>query len=823
MNIEERVEQLLGQMTLKEKVSLLSGRDLWCTVPIERLGIPSINMTDGPHGVRADPPSVGDRPVGPATSYPTGVSMASTWNIELIERVGKALGEETKAMGCDILLGPCVNIARTPLAGRNFEAYTEDPYLAGRIGVAWVKGLQSQNVGASLKHFALNNQEFERDRGNSVVDERTLREIYLPQFEAIVKEAQPWTVMCSYNRVNGIYASENFYLLTDILRNEWGFEGAVISDWSANHSTVESVEAGLDLEMPGPAKWYGDLLQDAVERWTVETETIDAAVRRILRLIVLSGKMDKAGKTVRGSVDTREHRRLAQEVAEESIVLLKNNGGLLPLSKELDSIAVIGPNAAEARYGGGGSSFVVPYHTTSPLEGVRANVGSKVKVGYELGCSNLVEPQAFDSRNLFHPDGKTPGLKAEYYHNHEFKGEPVVTVEPKLDMIWFNTDPAPGIDIKDFSVRWTGKLVAPATGTYSLVLANMGEAKLYLDGKLVIENNRTSLPIQQIFADPTQIASMATVELEEGKLYDIRLEFAKQSIDIYGACIVRYLVIANPDETIPRAVELAKHSDVAVIFAGMPVGFESEGHDRPHMDLPGQQTELIRAVAAVNRKTVVVLNTGSPVSMPWLDEVPAVVEAYYPGQEGGAALANILFGDICPSGKLTVTFPKRYEENPTYINYPGWKEVNYGEGIFVGYRYYEKKKLEPLFPFGYGLSYTTFEYNDLRLPDTVKHGEKVRVTFKVKNTGKVKGKEVVQVYVHDPMSSLARPPKELKAFAKLEIEPGETRHVSFELDARALAFYEPYQKLWVAEPGEFEILVGASSQEIRLKGSFTFR
>jgi beta-glucosidase len=670
--LEERVETLLKQMTLSEKVSLLSGIDNWHTQPIERLGIPSITMTDGPHGVRVDPSdALIGRKTGPATSYPTGVSMAASWNPELIERVGKALGEETRAMGCNVLLGPCVNIVRTPLAGRNFEAYSEDPYLAGKTGAAWIRGLQSQLIGCSLKHFACNNQEFERGRGSSVVDERTLREIYLAQFEMIVKEAHPWTVMCSYNRINGVYASQNTHTLREILKDEWGFDGAVVSDWGANHTIVESVKGGLDIEMPGPAKYYGNLLVEAVNNWQIDEAVIDGAARRILRLILRTGVMDDPAQLPAPAGDTPEHRHLARELAEESITLLKNDNNVLPLGKaKFRTIAVIGPNAAEARIGGGGSSYLESPYRISPMEGLKRRLGRTVRVEYEMGCDNK-------------PDST-------------------------------------------------------------------------LDA-----------------------------------------------------------------EMLGRAVSLAERADIVLLFMGMPTHFESEGADRPDMHLPGPQTELIRAVAKVNRSTVVILNAGSPVELPWIDDVSAVLLTYYPGQEGGNAVAGVLFGDVPASGKLPVTFPRHYEDNPTYSNYPGAKEAVYSEGIFVGYRYYDKKEVEPLFPFGFGLSYTSFGYSGLEVPASVQKGQAVTISMTLKNTGKAEGKEVVQLYIQDMASSLVRPLKELKGFQKVALQPGESQVLTFTLDERALAFYDPQHKNWVAEPGEFTVLVGSSSRDIRLSAKFT--
>jgi beta-glucosidase len=816
-SIEQRVEDLLKKLTLKEKVALLSGKDVWNTVPIERLGIPSLTMSDGPHGVRSNRPEAG-RIVGPATSFPTGVSMAASWNPDLIKQVGQALGKETRAMGCDILLGPCVNIVRTPLAGRNFESYSEDPYLAGRIGVAWVKGVQSRHVGTSLKHYACNNQEIERFRGDSQVDERTLREIYLPAFEAVVKEAQPWTVMCAYNRVNGVYASEHDYLLNEILKKEWRFDGIVVSDWGANHTTVESVKGGLDVEMPGPAKYYGDLLVAAVRNWQVDEAVVDEAARRILRTIAKSGKLDDPTRLPPGAVNTPDHQALARELAEESIVLLKNENQVLPLSTdEITSITIIGPNATEARIGGGGSSYLEPPYRVSPLEALRAKLGDTIDVGYEQGCDNHVRPPLLKPEYVIPAKGEGNGLWGEYFDNIDLSGEPVTeAVEPKLDHWWFHSPE--GISEEKFSARWTGTLTAPDTGRYLFQLVTTGTGRVYLDGELLLETT----PEQMLPDWPAKLAS-THVELTGKQAYDLRIEYVEPAQDDFRYVSLAFVASPEPekDDRMERAVELAKKSDVAIIFAGMPQGFESEGHDRPHMGLPGPQAELIKAVAEANSRTVVVLNCGAPVAMDWMDGVAAVLEAFYPGQEGGNALANILLGEVNPSGKLPVSFPKRYEDNPTFINYPGTKEVRYGENIFVGYRYYDMKNVDPLFPFGFGLSYTTFEYSHVQVDESVRMGELVNASITVKNTGDRAGKEIVQLYVRDKESALVRPPKELKGFKKVSLEPGESLRVSFVLDQRALSFYDPYQKCWVAEPGEFEVLIGSSSRDIRARATFT--
>jgi beta-glucosidase len=793
--LDQRVEALLSQLTLKEKVALLSGLDIWRTVPIERVGLPSITMTDGPHGVRATRREA-DRPSGPTTAFPTGVSMASTWNPELIEKAASAMAEETRAMGCEVLLGPCVNIVRHPLAGRNFEAYSEDPYLAGRIGTAWVKGLQSQGVAASLKHFACNNQEINRFRGNSVVDERTLREIYLAQFEMVVKEAKPWTVMCSYNRINGTYASQHNTLLNDILRGEWGFDGLVVSDWMANHTIFESVQGGLDLEMPGPAKYYGRLLEEAVENWQIEESTIDEAVRRVLKLIIRTGKLD--GRQTAGSVNTIEHQQLARDVAAEAMVLLKNDNAVLPLdANAITSIAAIGPSAIGWQISGGGSSRVDPPHVIDPLTALKAKIGDQVEIVYAEGCDNTVELPTLRG-----------DFKVEFFDNPQLAGEPAATSSEKtVSGGWWFATPDPAVKSMQYSVRWSTMLNVARTGRYAFGVGCSAEAQVIIDGRVIVASGQPDV----------------TIDLEAGKDYEFKAEMKKADDLVFGFVRVGMAYRPDPDNRIQQAAELAARSDVAIVYAGYPENFETEGVDRPHMDLTGEQNALIAAVAAANPKTIVVLNVGAPVSMPWVDDVAAIVLAHYPGMDGAISLTNILCGEVNPSGKLTVTYPKALKDTPAYNNYPGARNVVYGEGIFVGYRHYEYREIEPLYPFGHGLSYTTFEYSEWTMPEVVKRGEAVKIYVKVKNTGTVAGKEVAQLYVRDVQASVQRPVKELKGFAKVALQPGEEKTVAFELNERALAYYDPDRKAWVAEPGEFEVLIGSSSRDIRLRTKFTLQ
>jgi beta-glucosidase len=802
------VKKLLSQMTLKEKISLLAGKDDWNFMGVERLGIPFLGVMDGPHGVRIV--DDGRRWKGPTVAFPTGASMATCWNPELLEKAAGAIAEEVAAVGGDILLGPCINIVRHPLNGRTFETFSEDPYLNGQLAIAYINGIQAKGIGTSLKHFACNNQEVERMRGSSEVDERTLREIYLPAFEVTVKEARPWTVMCAYNRVNGKYASENAYLLTDILRNEWGFEGIVVSDWGAVHSTVASVAAGTDIEMPGPAKFTRGL-EEAVATQQIDEETIDASAGRILTMIFRSGRMGKKQPAREKLLNTPEHVALARELAEESIVLLKNEKNLLPLKAEgLKSIAVLGPNANQLQTSGGGSAEIDrPFRLVTPLDGLRELLGGKVELKFEEGALNYVEPPIADIRRLKPAQGDGHGLWGEYFANMELSGKPALTqVDHNMNLWWGGSSPAPEIDPQSYSARWTGTLTVPHPTKYTLRMTSNGLCRLFLDDEKIIE-----------CTDEQSI----TRDFVPGKDYKIRLEYVKAPENANGGLILHFGVAKGTDLSgqVEKAVKLAASSDVAIIFAGMSRRIETEGTDRADLDLPGNQAELIRAVVRANPKTIVVLNAGCPVTMPWADEVPAILDLFYPGQDGGSAIADVLFGKVNPSGKLAVTFPERLEDTPAFLDYPGGRHVRYGEGIFVGYRYYDKRKIEPLFPFGFGLSYTTFEYGAVAAPKSFKPGDEITVSVPVRNTGKVAGKEVVQLYVHDVASSVTRPPRELKGFAKIDLKPGESKNVSFKLGSRAFSFYDPHRADWIAEPGGFAIEIGSSSRDIRSKATVT--
>ncbi len=701
--VDQRVQDLLGRMTLQEKVAMLSGADWMQSVANERLGIPSIKMSDGPIGIRswAGPSAetgaeVAEKQVT-TTAFPAGVAMAATWDTDLLQSEGQAIGQELKALGRDMILGPTVNINRTPLWGRNFEGFGEDPYLTSRLAVAYIKGVQGEGVIATVKHFAANNQEFERHRINAVVDERALYEIYFPAFKAAVQEAGVWSLMSAYNKLNGVYCAENPELLRDVLQKRWGFKGFVVSDWGSTYSTAGTVNAGMDIEMPGGEpmkKWLikpktqaagnggGWLVPEKVlpeiSAGKISTATIDDNVSRMLRVIFISGQFDKP-HTATGVIDTPEQRAVARKAATESIVLLKNAGDLLPLDpSKVHSIVVIGPNAAVARTGGGGSSLVTPKYSIAPLKGIQDRAGQRLQVSYALGAAM---------------EGDDPGKE-------------------------------------------------------------------------------TSESAEQLRND---------------------------------------------------AVKAAAKADAAIVVVGRSPKLESEDFDIKSLDLPSGQDDLIQAVAKVNPHTVVVINAGGPVIMSkWIAQVPAIVDMWYGGQEGGNAIADVLFGEANPSGKLPVSFVKAWKDSPAYGHYPGENlQVEYAEGIYVGYRYFDTKKVEPLFPFGYGLSYTKFDYSDLKVsPNQASSGTPVEVSLRIRNSGSRSGAEVVELYVHDGHASVDRPVQELKGFRRVELGPGESKLVRFTLDRDAMSFYSTAKKDWVAEPGQFDVLVGSSSRDIRMKSSF---
>lgn len=668
---EKEAHELLGQMTLEEKVTLTIGRDFWSTTGVERLGIAPIAVNDGPHGVRK-PVIEGDLGIGnslPATCFPTAAALASSWDRTLVREVGEAIGQECLELDVQVLLGPGVNIKRIPLGGRNFEYYSEDPVLAGELGATFVNGVQSKGIGTSLKHYACNNQEYERMTISVEIDQRTLREIYLPAFERVIKKAQPWTVMSAYNRVNGTYASEHPQLLRSILKEEWGFKGVVVSDWGAVNEKEKALAAGLDLQMPGYPGDHTERIARLVRDGALSEAVINEAALRIIYLLLRGQRNRQPGFIF----DRDAHHALARKAAAESIVLLKNTDALLPLQKEkLSSVALIGPFVQRPRYQGSGSSQVVPTRLDSTYKEMQNWLGDEIKL----------------------------------VHN-----------------------------------------------------------EIYAEGE---EANETLLH---------------------------------------------------------EAIVQAQQADLAIVCVGLPDAYESEGFDRTHIAMPEPHNRLIAEVCKVQANTIVILHNGSVVTMPWLSGPKAILEAGLGGQAIGGAIVDILSGRVNPSGKLAETFPMQLEDTPAYINYPGEaQKVHYGEGLFVGYRYYEKRKMKVLFPFGYGLSYTTFEYRNLRLSKTeMSKGEELDITVNIQNSGIRAGKEVVQCYIRALDSHFARPIKELKGFDKVALEAGETRDVHIQLDTHDFSIYDSERQSWYLEGGEFEILIGSASNQIQLSARISVK
>ncbi|MBI5303913.1 MAG: glycoside hydrolase family 3 C-terminal domain-containing protein [Chloroflexi bacterium] len=808
--MNDKIESLIAQLTLEEKITLLAGADFWHTVAIKRLGIPAIRVTDGPIGARGTSMQSGVT----SACFPCGTALASTWNPEIVQRVGEALAEETRAKGAHILLAPTVNIHRTPLAGRNFECYSEDPYLTARMAIAYITGLQSKGVGACIKHFVCNDSEFERMSMSSEVDERTLREIYLRPFELAIREAKPWSVMSSYNRINGVYASENAYTLLDILKGEWGFDGIVMSDWFGSYSP-NVARGGLDLEMPGPARWMGDKVMAEFKQGNVSEDMLNDKVRRLLRTVERAGAFAHPELQPERAIDKPEHRAIARQAASEAIVLLKNERAVLPLdASRVKSIAVIGENAKWASIRGGGSVRVNPHYVVAPFDSIAQRAGDSVQVEYAMGCVTRKNTPLLDTSWL------SNGLTLQYFGNRALAGEPVHTETTRnAEFVWID-DNLGFVKGADFSVRLTGAFTTPACGTFEFSLAGVGKSRLFINDTLLLNSWDRATVWETREGKPVK----GDIALDSGKPYQLTVEYVPEPgprwRNLRIGCAIKL-----PADSIAQAAALAAKSDVAIVFVGLTDEWESEGFDRADMELPGDQAGLIEQVAAANPRTIVVVNAGSPITMNWLDRVAGVVEAWYLGQETGNAITDVLFGDVNPSGKLPTTFPKRLQDNPAYINYPGENgKVAYGEGIFVGYRYYDAKDVTPLFPFGYGLSYTTFAYSNLRLSQTdLGAGEALLVSVDIQNTGARAGKEIVQLYVRDAQSRLVRPEKELKAFAKVALAPGEIKTVTLVVDENALAYYDPAIKRWVAEAGEFQVLVGSSSRAIHLTAKFNFQ
>jgi beta-glucosidase len=806
-----RIDQLVGELTVDEKAAMVAGVDLWHTAAVPRLGIPALKVTDGPGGAR------GERWTGRASaSFPCGTALGATWDPELVRTVGERIGGEARRKGAHVLLAPTVNIHRHPLAGRNFECYAEDPFLSARMAVAYIGGVQSTGVGCSVKHFVANDSEFERMTISSEVDARTLREISLVPFEAAVLEADTWSVMAAYNRLHGIYCSEH-PLLIDLLKREWRFDGVVMSDWFGTHSTVPAATAGLDLEMPGPPQWFGAHLADAVRTGEVDEKVLDDKVHRVLVLLERTGALDSPAVVPEQSIDDPEDRAVARRAAAESFVLLQNRDAALPIEAgdpaggALPLLAVIGPNAAVAMIQGGGSARVSPFSPVTPLAGLRDRFADAFRVEYERGCASYKQTPILDDLVLDGP------LQIAYYAGRERAGEPAL-VEPG-DRGWFTfTGPFTPEVPEEFSMRITGTLVAPESGAWTLGLVQVGRAKLAIDGEVVVDNWQPSGRSDAFMGFGSKEVT-ATIDLVAGEPHRLEVDFVPAGPSMGGLAIG--CTPPAPADLLDRAVELAARADLVVCVVGTDSDWETEGNDRDAMTLPVPQDELVRAVASVNERTIVAVNAASPVDMDWADDVSAILQCWFAGEEWGHALADVLSGDISPSGKLPTTFPIRIEDTPAFKTYPGeGGQVHYEEGVFVGYRWYDARNIEPRFCFGHGLSYTSFKLEPPAVSphevsvDQLADGATVRVGVRVRNSGARRGAEVVQCYVHDAEASVDRPVHELKAFAKVWLDPGAERDVTLELDRRAFAFWDVERNEWLVEPGEFELRIGTSSRAI---------
>jgi beta-glucosidase len=811
--VESRVDSILGQMTNEEKIDLLSGINFFDVRGIPRLNLPVTSTADGPIGVRND---------GPATVMAGGISLAATWNTDLARQVGQEIGRDARAKGKSFLLGPGVNIYRSPLNGRNFEYFGEDPFLASRIAVGYIEGVQAEGVSATVKHFLGNNSEFGRNTTDSVIDERTLREIYLPTFEAAVKEARVGAIMDSYNLTNGEYMTQNGYLNNEVVKKEWGFQGIVMSDWGATHDTLGAFNGGLDLEM-----WSGQFLNrgallPALQQGKIAQATLDDKVRRILRTEVKLRWLDRPQLDPSVPRYNQQGRQVALQAAREGIVLLKNEGNILPLNKnKVKTVAVIGPDAYPAVPVGGGSAQAAPFRAVSFLEGISDHLGPATSVTYARGLPTLGMVANRTSFSTAETDGK-PGLTAEVFDTQDLSGTPASTrVDQHINLgsaIDLNALSSGEIDLSALGrprpnfIRWTGYYVPENAGTYDFFVQQGGFGdsgfRLYVDGALVRDRWNFDIAIVD-WLGLTLTASPHKIVIE----YHSGAGFLSPRF--------RVGIMREGSWVEDAAKTLAGKADVVIVAAGFNPESESEGWDRTFALPPGQD-ELIQEIAVLNKKTIVAVTSGGGVGMrSWIDKIPGLLQAWYPGQEGGTALAEILFGETNPSGHLPATFEKQWDDNPAHNNYypaTGSNKIEYKEGVFVGYRGYEQNHTQPQFPFGFGLSYTTFKYADLAVKPAPGGLGDYQVSFDVTNTGKLAGAAVAQLYISDGHAAVPRPPKELKGFAKVFLKPGETRNLSIPLNPRSFSYYDTNAKQWHAHSGTYGVLVGSSSADIALRG-----
>jgi beta-glucosidase len=813
--VTAHIEKLLQELTLEEKAALLAGADLWHTVAVPRLGIGTLRVTDGPNGAR------GTAFRGGPTSacFPCGAALGATWNPLLVEKVAGALAEEALAKGARILLAPTVNMQRSPLGGRTFECYAEEPHLSSRLAVAFVRGLQERGVGACVKHFVGNDVEWERMRASAEIDERALREIYLAPFEAAVREAGAWTVMAAYNRLLGAHCTEHERLLTTILRDEWGFDGAVISDWLAVQATAPSVRAGLDLEMPGPPRHYGAKIVDAVKRGELAEPAVDACVRRVLALLERAGALGGAGTPIgapEAAVDRPEHRALAREAAAEAIVLLRNERDALPLAG-IRTLAVVGPNADRAVIQGGGSARVAEHYAVSPLAGLRERAArAGVEVVFERGPSAFRGVPPLDASQLRARTAGALPIEIEFFAAPE-PGGAALRVERvrEAEAFWLQTPP--GLPAgQPWSAQLRATLVPRESGAHRFSLTSAGATRLRVDGRPVLDN-WSDRKAGTSFFGLGSAEIRGEVALQAGVAVEIEVDFGQDRPNLPGGLRLGFAP-PEPADAMERAVAAARGADAAVVVVGLDPDWETEGRDRDGFHLPKRQDELVAKVAAANPRTIVVVNAGSPVAMDWVDATAAIAQLWYPGQENGNALADVLFGDTDPGGRLPLTMPVRMEDTPAFLDVPGGADLRlgYGESVFVGHRWYDARAIAPRFAFGHGLSYARFAWGTLRA--TIE-GDAIACEIEIANESARSGKEVVQLYASDVESSVRRPLRWLVAFEKVALAPGERRTLRFAIPQRALAFWDVAAKGWKVEPGRFELAAGRSSRELRTSAS----
>lgn len=807
MSSEIRINHLLSRLTLEEKIELLGGHDsLWGTLANDKIGLPRMRMADGPTGVHCHEAGVDS----PSTVYPATIGVTASWNPELVERLGRSIARDAKARGIQILLGPGVNHYRAPQCGRNFEYMGEDPFLAARTVVAFIRGCQAEGVGATVKHFALNFQEYDRHNVSSDVDARALHEIYLPPFKAAATEAKVACVMTAYNLVNGVHCAEHRELITDILKETWGFDGIVMSDWASTYSTAATANAGLDLEMPFTVFMTKEKLLPAIAAGDVTEAVIDDKVRRLLRIAQRFGWLD--GKPAREPalpLDNPESFSVALDVAREACVLLKNEENFLPLSaKKVKTLAVIGWHAHPGVIGGGGCSSFPCNHRVSMLDGLRGLLGDTVEIVHEAGPPPSRHP-VFERAVYRAPDGGA-GLKAEFYDNPRFEDAPArVRTDRGVDHVFHSWPPVPEVKAEHYSVRWTGFIDVEHDGEHLFhYRSTCLQAQVWIDGD----------PLFDLTAYDCKNVTSVKRHLARGP-HAIRMEWVKHVS--WADVFFGWEPASVPEAELEAAITAARGADAALVFTGFDLHTERESADRSY-DLPSILERLITGVAKVNANTAVVLHAGGGAGMTsWIDQVKAVLHAWYPGQEGGRAVAEILFGHVNPSGRLPISIEKRWEDNSAFACYhdtDGDRRVALTDGVFSGYRHLDAAGIEPLFPFGHGLAYTSFAYAGLALSKTqAGAGEAVTVSVSVTNTGDRAGAEVVQLYVSPEAAPLPRPPQELKAFAKVFLKPGETRVVELVLREEAFSHYDPASGGWQAAPGEYKVRVGASSRDIRLE------